>query len=59
MKELINGLQILIKGNEREKLKFLFEVYDIDGEWLAVFGYGSIIWISIFIDLRLLDIEFM
>jgi Ca2+-binding EF-hand superfamily protein len=33
MKELVNGLQILTKGTESEKLKFLFKVYDIDGEF--------------------------
>ena len=32
MKELVNGLQILTKGTESEKLKFLFNVYDIDGK---------------------------
>ena len=31
MKELVNGLQILTKGTKSEKLKFLFNVYDIDG----------------------------
>ena len=38
MKELVNGLQILTKGTESEKLKFLFNVYDIDGRFV-VFSY--------------------
>ena len=33
MKELVNGLQILTKGTKSEKLKFLFNVYDIDGKF--------------------------
>ena len=32
MHELVNGLRILTKGTESEKLKFLFDVYDIDGK---------------------------
>ena len=32
MKELVDGLTILTKGTDKEKLKFLFQVYDIDGK---------------------------
>ena len=45
MKELVNGLQILTKGTESEKLKFLFKVYDIDGEfyvWCITSGISYI-----------------
>ncbi len=45
MKELVNGLQILTKGSETEKLKFLFNVYDLDGEFQLIFyggGGGSV-----------------
>ncbi|CAB3985170.1 NADPH oxidase 5 [Paramuricea clavata] len=31
MKELVSGLTMLVQGTERETLKFLFDVYDIDG----------------------------
>ena len=32
MKELVDGLTLLTRGTDKEKLKFLFQVYDIDGE---------------------------
>lgn len=31
MKELIDGLTIVIHGSQVDKLKFLFMVYDVDG----------------------------
>ena len=30
--ELMNGLILLSKGTPRQKLKFLFDVYDVDGK---------------------------
>ena len=36
MKELVTGLTMLVQGTEREKLKFLFQVYDIDGMFIAI-----------------------
>ena len=32
LKELKEGLSLLINGLKTEKLQFLFQVYDIDGE---------------------------
>lgn len=33
LKELMDGLSVLTNGSEVDKLKFLFQVYDVDGEW--------------------------
>ena len=35
MKDLCQGLEKLTNGSQIEKLKFLFKVYDIDGEFLV------------------------
>ena len=32
MEELMNGLQMLTNGTPKQKLKFLFDVYDVDGK---------------------------
>ena len=32
LKELKEGLSLLINGSKTDKLRFLFQVYDIDGE---------------------------
>ena len=36
--ELMDGLRMLTKGTPAQKLKFLFDVYDVDGEhdWLFI-----------------------
>ncbi|XP_061138268.1 NADPH oxidase 5-like isoform X1 [Syngnathus typhle] len=31
--ELLEALDLLIHGSETDKLRFLFQVYDVDGEW--------------------------
>uniref|UniRef100_A0A3Q3EH24 NADPH oxidase, EF-hand calcium binding domain 5 n=1 Tax=Labrus bergylta TaxID=56723 RepID=A0A3Q3EH24_9LABR len=31
--ELLEALDLLIHGTETDKLKFLFQVYDVDGQW--------------------------
>ena len=32
LSELIDGLNMLMEGSDMDKLKFLFDVYDVDGE---------------------------
>uniref|UniRef100_A0A3B4T5F8 NADPH oxidase 5 n=1 Tax=Seriola dumerili TaxID=41447 RepID=A0A3B4T5F8_SERDU len=34
--ELLKALDLLIHGSETDKLKFLFQVYDVDGQYLKV-----------------------
>ena len=36
LRELKEGLSLLICGSKTDKLRFLFQVYDIDGEYLVV-----------------------
>lgn len=31
--ELLKALDLLIHGNETDKLRFLFQVYDVDGKY--------------------------
>ncbi len=31
LRELINSVTILTRGSQEDKLKFLFQVYDVDG----------------------------
>ena len=31
LSELIDGLNMLMEGSDMDKLKFLFDVYDVDG----------------------------
>ena len=43
MSELMDGLKMLTKGSPKQKLKFLFDVYDVDGkEVLCGMGNTSI-----------------
>lgn len=32
LEELLKALDLLIHGNETDKLRFLFQVYDVDGQ---------------------------
>lgn len=32
LSELIDGLNMLMEGSDMDKLKFLFDVYDVDGK---------------------------
>lgn len=34
--ELLKALDLLIHGNETDKLRFLFQVYDVDGQHLLM-----------------------
>uniref|UniRef100_A0A3Q0SQP8 NADPH oxidase 5 n=1 Tax=Amphilophus citrinellus TaxID=61819 RepID=A0A3Q0SQP8_AMPCI len=38
--ELLKALDLLIHGNETDKLRFLFQVYDVDGHFLFLFNPG-------------------
>ncbi len=29
----MEGLQLMTNGTQRQKLRFLFDVYDVDGRW--------------------------
>lgn len=33
LEELLKALDLLIHGTETDKLRFLFQVYDVDGQW--------------------------
>ena len=45
LKELMDGLSLLTNGSELDKLNFLFQVYDVDGENLCniINTYNSLI----------------
>ena len=34
MREFINGLEIIVNGNQTDKMKFLFNVFDLNGDGL-------------------------
>lgn len=34
MEELLKALSLLVHGNETDKLRFLFQVYDVDGKMI-------------------------
>lgn len=34
LEELLKALDLLIHGTETDKLRFLFQVYDVDGQWI-------------------------
>uniref|UniRef100_A0A8C5SQN9 NADPH oxidase 5 n=1 Tax=Laticauda laticaudata TaxID=8630 RepID=A0A8C5SQN9_LATLA len=41
--ELLKTLKLLVHGNETDKLRFLFQVYDVDAKWICfLIGGGSI-----------------
>ena len=37
LSELIDGLNMLMEGTDMDKLKFLFDVYDVDGKTIIFF----------------------
>lgn len=38
LRELMDGLTLLTNGSESDKLRFLFQVYDVDGKWSSNFS---------------------
>lgn len=41
LEELLKALSLLVHGNETEKLRFLFQVYDVDGKMMK----NRLIWV--------------
>lgn len=41
--ELLKALNLLIHGSETDKLHFLFQVYDVDGQLQTTFIYNALI----------------
>ncbi|NWR55342.1 NOX5 oxidase, partial [Bucorvus abyssinicus] len=40
LEELLKALSLLVHGNEMDKLRFLFQVYDVDGKMIKPWGCG-------------------
>lgn len=36
LEELLKALSLLVHGNEMDKLRFLFQVYDVDGKTVKI-----------------------
>lgn len=46
LEELLNALSLLVHGNETDKLRFLFQVYDVDGKMIKnrlIWGFGGVL----------------